>query len=72
MSKASRMAEFVNDKRLSHVPGPNTYYSPAKDRTTQPTWSQSVDKRFVDRKGANPGPGNYEHKVFTDSGPKYS
>ena len=65
MSKASRNAEFVNDKRLNHVPGPNTYLIPAKDKTEMPKWSSTKDKRFIDRKYGNPGPGNYEYRAHT-------
>ena len=72
MSKASRQAEFVNDKRLNHVPGPNSYTVPAKDKTTRPKWSQSVDKRFIDRNYHTPGPGNYEHRVHTADGPRFT
>ena len=72
MGKATRLATFVNDKRLSHVPGPNNYYYPAKDKTIQPSWTSSKDKRFVDRKFGSPGPGNYEHRVHTADGPQYS
>ena len=32
MGKAKREAHFVNDKTLNHVPGPNTYVPPAKDK----------------------------------------
>ena len=72
MGKAKRIAEFVNDKRLSHVPGPSTYSIPAKDKTKQPTWSSGKEKRFVERKSGNPGPGNYEHRQHTTDGSKYS
>ena len=72
MGKAIRKAEFVNDKRLNHVPGPNTYAIPAKDKTTRPKWSQSVDKRFIDRKYGTPGPGNYEYRAHTTDGSKFT
>ena len=66
------VAEFVNDKRLSHVPAPNVYSSPCKDKTQAPSWPTSKENRFKGSAKKQPGPGEYEHQVFTDNGPKYT
>ena len=66
------VAEFVNDKRLNHVPGPDTYATPAKDKVKMPEWGTSKEKRFADRKYGNPGPGNYEYRVHTADGPRFT
>ena len=66
------VAEFVNDKRLSHVPGPNNYDQPVKDKTQAPYWSVSKDDRFKAHSMRQPGPGEYEYAKFTDDGPKYT
>jgi hypothetical protein len=66
------VAEFVNDKRLSHVPGPNVYATPAKDKLAAPYWSVPRNDRFKGKNIKHPGPGEYEHSVFTDAGPKYT
>ena len=65
-------AEFVNDKRLSHVPGPNIYETPAKDKTVRPTWSIPRNDRFKVRNLKQPGPGEYEYTSFTQAGPKFT
>ena len=65
------MAEFVNDKRLSHVPGP-IYATPAKDRTQYPKWSVGKERRFAGRSVGTPGPGAYREATFTDAGPKFT
>ena len=44
------VAHFVNDKRLSHVPGPNAHNFAIKDKTQAPYWSVSKDERFANRK----------------------
>ena len=62
----------MNDKRLSHVPGPNKYDSPIKDRQKAPAWPSSKDERFKGKKVAQPGPGEYEYRDFTSAGPKFS
>lgn len=66
------VAEFVNDKRLSHVPAPNVYKQQAKDKTEAPYWSIPGDKRFKGKSTRQPGPGEYEYAAYTESGPKYS
>ena len=65
-------AEFVNDKRLSHVPGPDNYETPAKDKTQRPTWSIPRNDRFKVRNMKHPGPGEYEYTSFTQAGPKFT
>jgi len=66
------VAEFVNDKRLSHVPGPNVYATPAKDKLQAPFWSVPKNDRFRGRSVNQPGPGEYEYSDFTNAGPKYT
>ena len=58
-------AEFVNDKRLDHVPGPGKFVTPAKDKTQRPTWSIPRNDRFKTRDVMHPGPGYYEYSSFT-------
>lgn len=67
----AKVAEFVNDKRLSHVPGP-IYATPAKDRTQYPKWSVGKERRFAGRSVGTPGPGAYREATFTDAGPKFT
>ena len=55
------VAEFVNDKRLSHVPGPDNYEPPIKDKTQAPFWSVAKNDRFKGRSVKHPGPGEYEY-----------
>ncbi len=62
----------MNDKRLSHVPAPNVYKNPVKDKVDAPNWSVPKNNRFPGKSVKQPGPGEYEHAVYTDSGPKYS
>lgn len=71
MGKAERKAEFVNDKRLNHVPGP-IYSTPAKDRQKLPLWSVGKERRFAGRNVGTPGPGAYRAPSFTDAGPKFT
>ena len=62
----------MNDKRLSHVPGPNMYSTPAKDKQQAPYWSVPKNDRFKGKAQQQPGPGEYKHADFTDAGPKYT
>ena len=66
------VAHFVNDKRLSHVPGPNVHNFSITDKTQAPYWSVAKNERFKARSVKHPGPGEYEYPKFTDSGPKYT
>ena len=66
------VAEFVNDKRLSHVPGPNNYQPPIKDKTQAPYWSVAKNDRFKGRSVKHPGPGEYAYASFTEEGPKFT
>jgi len=66
------VAEFVNDKRLSHVPAPNVYETPAKDKTAAPYWSVPRNDRFKSKFVKHPGPGEYDYKCYTDAGPKFT
>ena len=47
LSKKSSVAYFVNDKRLSHVPGPDNYNPTMPDNTSKnykrPSWSCSKE-----------------------------
>lgn len=72
MGKQKREAHFVNDKKLLHVPGAGKYDIAAADKVKQPLWSMPGDERFKTRGPGGPGPGNYEHPVFTAIGPKYT
>ena len=69
---AMLVADFVNDKRLSHVPGPNNYQPPIKDKTQAPYWSVSKNERFKGKNVRHPGPGEYEYAKFTEDGPSYT
>ena len=62
----------MNDKRLSHVPGPDHYTTPIKDKVEAPSWTRSLDVRFRAKTVKHPGPGEYEYAKFTDAGPKYT
>ena len=71
MGKQRRLADFVNDKRLLHVPGP-VYEIQAKDKIDFPKWSVGKEKRFAGRSVGTPGPGAYQERSFTDAGPKFT
>lgn len=64
MGKARRLAPFVNDKTLLHVPAPSKYDPPTTDKTSKtnkvPSWSQSKEKRFFTPQLKTPGPGSYD------------
>lgn len=62
----------MNDKRLSHVPGPNVYATPAKDKSLAPSWPAAKDERFRGKSVKQPGPGEYHHAIYTDAGPKFT
>ena len=62
----------MNDKRLSHVPGPDKYESPCKDKLQAPSWPASKDERFRGKNLRHPGPGEYGYKTFTAAGPAFS
>ena len=66
------VADFVNDKRLSHVPGPNNYDQPINDKIQAPFWSVAKNERFKGRMVKHPGPGEYEYAKFTEDGPKFT
>ena len=68
----STVAEFVNDKRLSHVPGPNNYDQKVSDKLEAPNWSVPKNDRFKTSKAKQPGPGEYEDADFTKAGPKFT
>lgn len=76
MGRNKRLAHFVNDKRLGHVPGPNNYDPPTTDKTSKtnkmPSWSQSKASRFDDFGPKTPGPGSYEIKSKGVEGPKFT
>ena len=62
----------MNDKRLSHVPGPNVHTNPIKDKIQAPSWPASKDERFRGRSVKQPGPGEYAYASFTEAGPKFT
>ena len=62
----------MNDKRLSHVPGPGKFETPAKDKQQAPYWSMPKNDRFKGKEMKQPGPGEYKHAIFTDAGPKFT
>ena len=79
MGKQPRKAQFVNDNRLKHVPGPSNYNVVKPDshskQEKRPSWSCGKETRFKNYDKATPGPGSYtipskgtEGSKFTTSG----
>jgi hypothetical protein len=76
IGKYRRQADFVNDTRFAHVPGPNKYNSISPDKTSRvnktPSWSQSKASRFPKESFRTPGPGSYSIPSKGTEGPKFS
>lgn len=48
------------------------YTTPAKDKIQAPSWPSCKDERFRGKNIKQPGPGEYQHAIYTDAGPKYT
>jgi len=70
------VVEFVNDKRLDHVPGPGNFNPTLPSKTGKiiqdPTWSVSKSKRFYSPKLRQPGPGEYDIASKIVEGPRFT
>jgi len=76
IGKYKRVADFVNDNRLDHVPGSSKYdpilpSGTSRVRSAQ-KWSMSKAKRFPDARPVHPGPAEYLIPSKIVEGPRFT